>query len=186
MRARDLGHGQPASLRTRRDPHDVRGLEAELADPRSGKRQLDVALAVDGGRPRDVQPELDVLLLELGRRARRVDAEVHLLVVVAVIDALDETGGSVQRAKTRSHQVVAALRPRRVMARHRADRGRRHTALRCRRALDDRLEQARGRTRAHQLVHVAQVQAELVVPDRVHARVVLAAEPPEPVAALGD
>src|SRR5207248_4095182 len=37
-----------------------------------------------------------------------------------------------------------------------------------------------------QLVHVTQVQPELVVPYRVHARVVLATEPPEPVAALGD
>src|SRR4029077_76313 len=54
------------------------------------------------------------------------------------------------------------------------------------RALDDGLEKSRGCAGTHELVHVAQVQAELVVPDRVHARVVLAAEPPEPVAALGD
>src|SRR5216683_8133161 len=53
-------------------------------------------------------------------------------------------------------------------------------------ALEYRLEQARRRALAHELVHVPQVQAELVVPNRVHARVVLAAEPPEPVAPLGD
>src|ERR1700675_2009671 len=52
--------------------------------------------------------------------------------------------------------------------------------------LDDRLEEARGRPRAHQLVDGGQVQPELVVPDLVHAGVVFAAEPPEPIAALGD
>src|SRR4029077_10756754 len=52
--------------------------------------------------------------------------------------------------------------------------------------LDDRLEKTRRRPLPHELVNVPQVEPELVVPDRVHARVVLAAEPPEPVAPLGD
>src|SRR3989442_2614777 len=59
-------------------------------------------------------------------------------------------------------------------------------ALRRRSALEYRLEQSRRGALAHEFVHVAKMKAKLVAPDRVHARVVLAAEPPEPVAPLGD
>ena len=118
--------------------------------------------------------------------ARRVDAEVHVLLVVAVVHALDDAGRPVQSAEAGADQVVAAVRPGGVLLGPRADRRRGHASFGRGRALDDRLEEPRGRASAHQLVDIAQVQAELVVPDRVHARVVLAAEPPEPVAPLGD
>src|SRR2546427_5610805 len=91
-----------------------------------------------------------------------------------------------QRPKPRSDQVVARLAPYRIASGVRTDRSRGNGPLSRRCALDDRLEQTRWCARAHQLVNVAKVQAELVVPDRVHAGVMFPAEPPEPVAALGD
>src|SRR5256885_9836358 len=91
-----------------------------------------------------------------------------------------------QRPKPRSDQVVARLAPYRIASGVRTERSRGNGPLSRRCALDDRLEQTRWCARAHQLVNVAQVQAELGVPDRVHARVMCPAEPPEPVAALGD
>src|ERR1700738_5526577 len=91
-----------------------------------------------------------------------------------------------QCTETGADDVVTGLFPRRVVARLGPDRLGGPLPLRRWRALDDRLEQASGRPLPHQLVHVPQMQAELVVPDRVHAGVVLAAEPPEPVAPLRD
>src|SRR5439155_7528283 len=151
-----------------------------------GKRQLELAMAVERRRARGVNPELDLLLLQLVTGARGVDAKIHLLVVVAVIDAFDHAGGAMQGAKSGANKVVTGLCPRRVLLRLRADRRRGHTTFRGRCALDDRLEQTGRRPSAHELVDVAEVQPKLVVPDRVHARVVLAAEPPEPVAAFRD
>ena len=109
-----------------------------------------------------------------------------MVVVIAVIHTLDDARRTVQGAEAGSHEVVARLGPRSVASRLGADRCRWDTSLRGRRALDDWLEQARRSPGAHELVDVAQMEAELVVPDRVHARVMLAAEPPEPVAAFCD
>src|SRR2546427_1957934 len=91
-----------------------------------------------------------------------------------------------QRPKPRSDQVVARLAPYRIASGVRTDRSRGNGPLSRRGALDDRLEQTRWCARAHQLVNVAQVQAELAVPDPVHAPAMFPAEPPEPVADLGD
>src|SRR5256885_7604152 len=91
-----------------------------------------------------------------------------------------------RRPEARPDQVVTRLRPCWIVSRPRADQSHWDSALGRWCALDDRLEQAGGRASAHQLVDVAQMQAKLVVPDRGHAPVVLAAEPPEPIAALRD
>src|SRR2546428_12162202 len=115
----------------------------------------------------------------------RVHSEVHVVVVVAVKHALDDTRGPMQRPKPRSDQVVARLAPYRIASGVRTDRSRGNGPLSRRCALDDRLEQTRWCARAPQLGNGAQVQTELVVPDRVPARGMFPAEPPEPAAAPG-
>src|SRR4029077_15437918 len=99
-------------------------------------------------------------------------------------NALDDPGRPMQRAEAGADYEIACLAPRRVAFRLWADALRRHLALWRGRALDDRLVETRRRPLPHDLVDVAQVQPELVIPDRVHTGVVLAAEPPEPVAAF--
>ncbi len=164
----------------------MRRIETELSGGCERERQLERAAVAVGGNAGEVQPELDLLRLELGRRPRAVDAQVHALRVAGIQGALDYARGPVQRAEARADDVKARLAPDRVGARLGADAFGRHLALGRRRALDDGLEKACRRALAHELVDVPQVEPELVVPDRVHARVVLAAEPPEPVAPLGD
>src|SRR5712692_6029731 len=156
------------------------------APPGSAPRQLERAAVAFGRHAGAVQPELDLLRLQIRGRPRAVDAQVHALRVTGVEDPLDDPCRAVQRAEARADDVVARLAPDRVGARRGADALGGHLAFGRRRALDDRLEEPRGRPLPYELVDVPQVQAELVVPDRVHARVVLAAEPPEPVAPLGD
>ena len=164
----------------------MRGVEAEIGRGSDRQRQLELAATSVSGHAREVEPELDLLRRQLIWRTRAVETHVHALGVTAVEDSLDHPGRPVQRAESRSDDVEARLAPHGVAARLRADAFSRRLALGRGRALDDRLEQARGRANPHQLVDVAQMKPELVVPDRVHARVVLSAEPPEPVAPFGD
>src|SRR2546428_13532294 len=89
-----------------------------------------------------------------------------------------------QRPKPRSDQVVARLAPYRIASGVRTDRIRGNGPLSRRCALDDRLEQTRWCARAHQLVNVAQLQAELVGPVRVHGANMFLDETPQAGAAL--
>src|SRR5260370_6029853 len=180
------GDRQGCAFGLRNDADGVSRVETEVGRGAGLQRQLQVAAGLIGRDARAVQPELDLLRLQLPGRPRAVDAKVDALGVGSVENALDDPGRPVQCAKARADDEVARLPPRRVAARLGADALRRHLALWRRRALDDRLVEPRRRALPHQLVDVAQMQAELVVPDRVHSRVVLAAEPPEPVAAFGD
>ena len=168
------------------DADDMSWLEAELRCGCCMQRQADRAVSAVRGRARAVEPQVDALSLELGRRPLSVDPEVEILQIIAVEHTLHDARGLVQSAESGAHLKVAGLGPGRVVVGPRADLNRGHAALGCGRLLKDRLEQAGRRPLAHDLVHVAQVKPELVVPDLVHARVVLATEPPEPVAALCD
>ena len=118
--------------------------------------------------------------------ARALDLQVQRRLVGAVEHARRQAARPVQSAEPAGDLELARLCPGGVVDAVGCELAGR--ALDVDRALpdDDRLEEPARRLGVEHLVDIAQVEPVLVVPDPIHARVVVAGEPPEPVAALAD
>ena len=121
--------------------------------------------------------------------AEQVEAQIEVAIVMPEPDPAERAARRVHGAEEGGDVDVAAGLPFAVI--EDAIQLRRDLALWPLRSgilgiLDDRLVEPWRRRLIQRHIDVAQVQAEEAVPDLVHPRVMRPAEPPKPIAALGD